>query len=58
MTTRIALGVTEARDGELILGAGRVGCRLARGAPERGRLGYVLALVLGVHEQPRPARAY
>ena len=56
MTTRIALGVTEARDGELILGTGRVGAGWR--AVHLSEPGYFLALVLGVHEQPRPARAY
>ncbi len=56
MTTRIALGVIEARDGELILGAGRVGSGWR--AERLGGPGYFLALVPGVHEQPRPARAY
>jgi DNA segregation ATPase FtsK/SpoIIIE, S-DNA-T family len=56
MTARIALGVVEPRDGELILGAGRLG---AGWRPDRlGGLGYFLVLVPGQHEQPRPARAY
>jgi S-DNA-T family DNA segregation ATPase FtsK/SpoIIIE len=56
MTARIALGVVEPRDGEFILGAGRLG---AGWRPDRlsGR-GYFLVLVPGQHEQPRPARAY
>jgi DNA segregation ATPase FtsK/SpoIIIE, S-DNA-T family len=56
MTTRIALGVTEARDGELILGTGRVGAGWR--AERLTEPGYFLALVLGVYDQPRPARAY
>ncbi len=56
MTTRIALGVIEARDGELILGAGRVGAGWR--AERLSGPGYFLALVPGIHEQPRPARAY
>jgi S-DNA-T family DNA segregation ATPase FtsK/SpoIIIE len=56
MTTRIALGVIEARDGELILGAGRVSAGWR--AERLSGPGYFLALVLGVYEQPRPARAY
>jgi DNA segregation ATPase FtsK/SpoIIIE-like protein len=56
MTTRIALGVTEARDGELILGTGRVG--VGWRAERLTKPGYFLALVLGVYDQPRPARAY
>jgi S-DNA-T family DNA segregation ATPase FtsK/SpoIIIE len=56
MTARIALGVVEPRDGELILGAGRLG---AGWRPDRlGGRGYFLVLVPGQHEQPRPARAY
>ncbi len=56
MTARIALGVVEPRDGELILGAGR----LSQGwRPDRlAGPGYFLVLVPGQHEQPRPARAY
>jgi S-DNA-T family DNA segregation ATPase FtsK/SpoIIIE len=56
MTTRIALGVTEARDGELILGTGRMGAGWR--AERLSEPGYFLALVPGVYEQPRPARAY
>jgi S-DNA-T family DNA segregation ATPase FtsK/SpoIIIE len=56
MTTRIALGVTEARDGELILGTGRVGAGWR--AERLTKPGYFLALVLSVYDQPRPARAY
>ncbi len=56
MTTRIALGVIEARDGELILGAGRVGAGWR--AERLLGPGYFLALVPGIYEQPRPARAY
>jgi S-DNA-T family DNA segregation ATPase FtsK/SpoIIIE len=56
LTARIALGVVEPRDGELILGAGRLG---AGWRPDRlGGRGYFLVLVPGQHEQPRPARAY
>jgi S-DNA-T family DNA segregation ATPase FtsK/SpoIIIE len=56
MTARIALGVVEPRDGEFILGAGRLG---AGWRPDRlGGRGYFLVLVPGQHEQPRPARAY
>jgi hypothetical protein len=56
MTARIALGVIEARDADLILGAGRLsaGWRAERLS---GR-GYFLVLVPGLYEQPRPARAY
>jgi hypothetical protein len=56
MTVRIALGVVEPRDGELILGAGRLsaGWRADRLAGP----GYFLVLAPGQHEQPRPARAY
>jgi UTP--glucose-1-phosphate uridylyltransferase len=54
MTARIALGVVEPRDGELILGAGRLsqGWRSDRLAGP----GYFVVLVPGQHEQPRPAR--
>jgi S-DNA-T family DNA segregation ATPase FtsK/SpoIIIE len=56
MTARIALGVVEPRDGELILGAGRLS---AGWRPDRlAGPGYFLVLVPGQHEQPRPARAY
>jgi DNA segregation ATPase FtsK/SpoIIIE, S-DNA-T family len=56
MTARIALGVVEPRDGELILGAGRLG---AGWRPDRlAGPGYFLVLVPGQYEQPRPARAY
>lgn len=56
MTARIALGVVEPRDGELILGAGRLG---QGWRPDRlGGPGYFLVLVPGQHELPRPARAY
>jgi DNA segregation ATPase FtsK/SpoIIIE, S-DNA-T family len=56
MTARIALGVVEPREGELILGAGRLG---AGWRPDRlAGPGYFLVLVPGQHEQPRPARAY
>jgi S-DNA-T family DNA segregation ATPase FtsK/SpoIIIE len=56
MAARIALGVVEPRDGELILGAGR----LSQGwRPDRlAGPGYFLVLVPDQHEQPRPARAY
>ena len=56
MTVRIALGVVEPRDGELILGAGRLsaGWRADRLAGP----GYFLVLAPGQHEQLRPARAY
>jgi DNA segregation ATPase FtsK/SpoIIIE, S-DNA-T family len=56
MTARIALGVVEPRDGELILGTGR----LSMGwRPDRlTGPGYFLVLVPGQHEQPRPARAH
>jgi S-DNA-T family DNA segregation ATPase FtsK/SpoIIIE len=56
MTARIALGVVEARDAELILGTGRLG---AGWRPDRlSGLGYFLLLLPGQHEVPRPARAY
>jgi S-DNA-T family DNA segregation ATPase FtsK/SpoIIIE len=56
MTARIALGVVEPRDSDLILGAGRLG---AGWRPDRlGGPGYFLLLLPGQHEQPRPARAY
>jgi S-DNA-T family DNA segregation ATPase FtsK/SpoIIIE len=56
MTARIALGVVEARDGELILGAGRLG---AGWRPDRlSGPGYFLVLLPSQHETPRPARAY
>ncbi len=53
MTARIALGVVEPRDGELILGAGRLG---QGWRPDRlAGPGYFVVLVPGQHEQPRPA---
>jgi len=56
MTARFALGVVEPRDGELILGTGRLG---SGWRPDRlGGRGYFLVLLPGQHEQPRPARAY
>jgi S-DNA-T family DNA segregation ATPase FtsK/SpoIIIE len=56
LTARIALGVVEPRDGELILGTGRLG---GGWRPDRlGGRGYFLVLVPGQHESPRPARAY
>ena len=56
MTARIALGVVEPRDGELILGAGRLS---AGWRPDRlAGPGYLLVLGPGQHEQPRPARVY
>jgi S-DNA-T family DNA segregation ATPase FtsK/SpoIIIE len=56
MTIRVSMGVIEARDAELILGAGRLaeGWRTERlGGP-----GYFLLLAPGQHETPRQARAY
>jgi hypothetical protein len=56
MTIRVSMGVIEARDAELILGAGRLaeGWRTERlGGP-----GYFLVLAPGQHETPRQARAY
>jgi hypothetical protein len=56
MTGRVSLGVIEARDAELILGARRLsaGWRADRlPAP-----GYFLVLVPSAYEQPRPARAF
>ena len=56
MTARIALGVVEPRDGEMILGAGRLGAGWR--ADRLSGTGYFLVLVPGQHELPRPARAY
>lgn len=56
MTTRISLGVLEARDAELILGSGRLGAGWR--AERLSGPGYFLALVPGLYEVPRPARAY
>jgi S-DNA-T family DNA segregation ATPase FtsK/SpoIIIE len=56
LTARVSLGVIEARDAELILGAGRLGTGWR--AERLGGPGYFLVLVPGQHEQPRPARAY
>lgn len=56
MTARIALGVIEARDSELILGAGRLGAGWR--AERLSGPGYFLILMPGLYEQPRPARAY
>src|SRR5438034_6234961 len=56
MTIRVSMGVIEARDAELILGAGRLaeGWRTERlGGP-----GYFLVLAPGQHETPRQARAF
>jgi S-DNA-T family DNA segregation ATPase FtsK/SpoIIIE len=56
MTVRVALAVLEARDGELILGAGRLG---AGWRPDRlSGKGYLLVLAPGQHDLPRLARAY
>jgi S-DNA-T family DNA segregation ATPase FtsK/SpoIIIE len=56
MTARIALGVIEARDGELILGTGRIG---AGWRPDKlSAPGSFLILAPGQHDQPRRARAY
>lgn len=56
MTVRVALAVLEPRDGELILGAGRLG---AGWRPDRlSGKGYMLVLAPGQHERPRLARAY
>jgi S-DNA-T family DNA segregation ATPase FtsK/SpoIIIE len=56
LTARVALGVVEARDVELILGPGRLsaGWRAERLASP----GYFLVHVSGHHEAPRPARAF
>jgi S-DNA-T family DNA segregation ATPase FtsK/SpoIIIE len=56
MTARVALGVVEARDGELILGGGRLGAGWR--AERLSGPGYFLVLLPGQHEVPRPARAY
>jgi len=56
MTARIALGVVEARDTELTLGAGRLGAGWR--AERLSGPGYFLVLLPGRYEQPRPARAY
>jgi len=56
MTARIALGVVEARDTELILGAGRLGTGWR--AERLSGPGYFLVLMPGRYDQPRPARAY
>jgi S-DNA-T family DNA segregation ATPase FtsK/SpoIIIE len=56
MTIRVSLGVIEARDAELILGAGRLGAGWR--AERLSGAGYFLVLAPGRYEQPRPARAY
>ena len=56
MTARVALGVVEARDSELILGAGRLSAGWR--AERLSRPGYFLVLLPGLHATPRPARAY
>jgi DNA segregation ATPase FtsK/SpoIIIE, S-DNA-T family len=48
MTARVSLGVVEARDAELILGAGRLGAGWR--AERLPAPGYFLVLVPGVHE--------
>jgi S-DNA-T family DNA segregation ATPase FtsK/SpoIIIE len=56
MTVRVALAVLETRDGELILGTGRLG---AGWRPDRlSGKGYFLVLAPGQHDLPRIARAY
>ncbi len=56
MTIRIAMGVIEARDGELILGTNRMSTGWR---PERlGRPGSFLVLAPGKYDEPRPGRAF